>query len=161
MPLRYLGVSLHTKKVAIVQYQSLIEQIMVRIDNWTTKFLSYAEWAQLIKSILFSIQVFWSQVFIIPNKVIKDIEKLRRIFVRTGGVYASKKALIAWEHLWKPSTVGGLSLLNVHTWNKAAISKLLWSLGIKKDRLWVRWVHMYYRKQEIIWGLAASQTSWR
>ncbi|WMV07687.1 hypothetical protein MTR67_001072 [Solanum verrucosum] len=65
LPFKYLGVPLSTKRVSILQYQPLIDKIMHRVQSWTFRFLSYARRAQLIKSVLFSIQVFWSQVFII------------------------------------------------------------------------------------------------
>ncbi|WMV50192.1 hypothetical protein MTR67_043577 [Solanum verrucosum] len=71
LPFRYLGVPLSTKRVSILQYQPLIDKIMSRIQSWTSRFLSYAGRTQLIKSVLFSIQVFWSQVFVLPKKVFK------------------------------------------------------------------------------------------
>lgn len=39
---------------------------------------------------------------------------------------------------------GGLNLKNLLVWNQAAILKLLWDLGNKKDRLWVKSMHRYY-----------------
>ncbi|KAH0724767.1 hypothetical protein KY284_000632 [Solanum tuberosum] len=60
----------------------------------------------------------------------------------------------------RPRTVGGLNILDAQTWNKAAISKLLWNLCVKKDRLWVKWVHQYYGKQKTLWGVEAPQASW-
>lgn len=44
---RYLGVPLSTKRVSILQYQPLIDKIMERILNWTSRFLSYAGRTQL------------------------------------------------------------------------------------------------------------------
>ncbi|KAF3645514.1 hypothetical protein FXO38_19607 [Capsicum annuum] len=154
LPFRYLGVPLSTKKVSILQYQPLIDKIMGKIVSWTSRLLSYAGRAQLIKSILFSIQLFWSQIFIMPKKVVKCIEALCRNFLWSGGVDISKKALVAWEQLCRPYAVGGLNFLDIQTWNRAAISKLLWNLCKKKDRLWVKWVHLYYvsGKQGTPWG---------
>lgn len=48
------------------------------------------------------------------------------------GTHTSKKALIAWEQLYNPRTSRGLNLLDIHTWNKTAIGKLLWDLSKKK-----------------------------
>ncbi|WMV37355.1 hypothetical protein MTR67_030740 [Solanum verrucosum] len=160
LPFRYLGVPLSTKRVSILQYQPLIDKIMSRIQRWTFRFLSYAGRTQLIKSVLFSIQVIWSQVFVLPKKVVKCIATLCRTFLWTRGVDASRKALIAWEHLCSPKIVGDLNILNIQAWNKAAISKLLWNLSTKKDRLWVKWIHMYYGKQGTIWGVIPTQASW-
>lgn len=60
----------------------------------------------------------------------------------------------------KPKAVGGLNLLNVEVWNKAVICKLMWNLSKKKDRLWVQWVHVYYKKQIAGWSIEAKQASW-
>lgn len=75
-------------------------------------------------------------------------------------VDASRKAFIAWEQLCSSKTAGGLNLLDIQTWNKAAINKLQRSLSTKKDRLWVKWVHMYYGKQGTLWDVLAPQASW-
>lgn len=40
MPFKYLGVPLSTNRVTIVQCQLLIDKIMGRIQNWTSRFLS-------------------------------------------------------------------------------------------------------------------------
>jgi len=53
LPFRYLGVPLSTKMISLVQCKSLQEKMLGRITSWTTKFLSYAGRAQLIKSVLF------------------------------------------------------------------------------------------------------------
>lgn len=31
--------------------------------------------------------------------------------------------------------------------NKAAITKQFWSVSMKQDKLWVKWLHVYYIKQ--------------
>ncbi|KAH0776477.1 hypothetical protein KY290_007888 [Solanum tuberosum] len=93
---------------------------------------------QLIQSVLFSVQS----------------------FLWTGGTDTSKKALVAWDQLCKPQTAGGLNIVSIQEWNKAAICKLLWNLSKKKDKLWVQWVQMYYGKQGTMWNIQANQASW-
>ncbi|KAK4716502.1 hypothetical protein R3W88_014840 [Solanum pinnatisectum] len=144
----------------MVQYQPLIDKIIGRIQSWTSRFLSYARRVQLIKSVLFSIQIFWSQVFIFLKKVIKCIEGICRSFLWTYGTDISKKALVAWDQLCKPRTAEGLNIVSIQEWNKATICKLLWNLSKKKDKLWVQWVHMYYGKQGTVWNIQANQASW-
>lgn len=89
---------------------------------------------QVIKSVLFSNQIFWAQIFVMPKKVIRCIESICRKFLWFGGVDTSRKALIAWETLCWPKVAGGLNFLNIATWNKAVVCKLLWSLGKKKTK---------------------------
>lgn len=158
LPFRYLGVPLSTKRMSIVQCKPLIDKMLGRITSWTTRFLSYAGRAQLVKSVLFAIQIFWAQLFALPKKIIQAVESICRRFLWTGNAEASKKSLIAWEKLCCPKKCGGLNLLDVFAWNKAAIGKLLWNL-CKKDKLWVEWIHTYYG-QEGVWGIQAKQASW-
>ncbi|KAH0776403.1 hypothetical protein KY290_007814 [Solanum tuberosum] len=74
-----------------------------RITSWTTKFLSYAGRAQLIKSVLYAIQMFWSQIFSLPKKIIRTVEAMCRRFLWTGNIETSRKALIAWINCVGPS----------------------------------------------------------
>ncbi|KAH0715293.1 hypothetical protein KY284_008198 [Solanum tuberosum] len=74
-----------------------------------------------------------------------------KTFLWTGGCEISKRSLIAWERLCLPRAAGGLNILDVYQWNHASIGKLLWNICRKKDALWVKWVHLYYIKDDAIW----------
>ncbi|XP_060177768.1 uncharacterized protein LOC132607701 [Lycium barbarum] len=115
MPLRYLGVPLSTKRMTVAQCQPLLEKMLGRISSWTTKFLSYSSKVQLIKNVLFSIQVFWSQLFVLPSKIVKMIEATCRRILWTGGTKISKKALLAWDKICLTLTAGGLNILDIRT----------------------------------------------
>ncbi|OIT00882.1 hypothetical protein A4A49_60180, partial [Nicotiana attenuata] len=41
LPFKYLGIPLSTKKIALMQWQPLIEKITTKIFSWTAKKLSY------------------------------------------------------------------------------------------------------------------------
>lgn len=46
-------------------------------------------------------------------------------------------------------------------WNKAAILKKVWVLTLKKDRLWVHWIHAYYIENSYLMAFKChSTTSW-
>ncbi|XP_060210446.1 uncharacterized protein LOC132637365 [Lycium barbarum] len=115
---------------------------------------------QLIKAVLFSIQVFWAQVFILPKKVIKTIEATCRSFLWTGGAELSKKALLAWSRVCQPETAGGLNVIDISSWNKVTISKLLCNICHKNDKLWIKWLHCYYGNRRNILEDIPKQASW-
>nr|XP_016476659.1 PREDICTED: uncharacterized protein LOC107798203 [Nicotiana tabacum] len=131
-PFRYLGVPMSTKRLSAIQCVPLIEKMLHRIQNWATKYLSYAGKAVLVKSVLFAIQIFWAQIFILPKKVIQFIEIICRRFLWTGDAEPTKNALIAWERLCSPKFVGGLNFIDVALWNEAAICKFLWNICTMK-----------------------------
>ncbi|XP_021747408.1 uncharacterized protein LOC110713259 [Chenopodium quinoa] len=90
-PFRYLGVPLSSKKLTIAQCRPLVERVTARIDCWTSRHLSYAGRLQLIKSVLFGIQAYWAQIFILPKKILREIEAKFRVFLWTGkNTYAKK-----------------------------------------------------------------------
>lgn len=91
-------------------------------------------------------QAFWCQIFILPKKIVKEVEAFCRIFLWTGNTVNSKKALVAWEKLYLHKLVGGWNIKNIADWNKVSITKLMWALALKKDKLWVKWADGYYMK---------------
>ncbi|XP_019246435.1 PREDICTED: uncharacterized protein LOC109226086 [Nicotiana attenuata] len=123
LPFRYLGVPL-TTKMKVTQWQPLIDKIVARISSWTARKLSYAGRVQLIKYVLFGVQSYWSQMFLIPSKVIKLIEAYCRSFMWSGTNVITRRALISWERFCQPKSARGLNILNLKSWNKAAILNL-------------------------------------
>lgn len=161
LPFRYLGIPLDSKKLDIQHYLPLIEKITARVRCWSAKLLSYAGRSQLIKAVIFGIQSYWSQLFILPKKVLKAIDVICRTFLWTGSTSYSRRALVAWDKVCTPLNAGGLNIMNLSIWNKAAVSKLLWDLTRKKDCLWVKWIHSYYiKKGEVETTNVPKQAAW-
>lgn len=52
-----------------------------------------------------------------------------------------------------PKSEGGLGLFDLTAWNKALLTKHFWSIQSKKDSLWVRWIHHFYKLQDGLWVL--------
>ncbi|XP_010687394.1 uncharacterized protein LOC104901504 [Beta vulgaris subsp. vulgaris] len=96
LPFRYLGVPLSTKKLSYNTCKPLVEKIMARTQSWAAKLLSYAGRAQLVKSVLLSMQIFWCQIFMLPKKILKEIQGLCRSYL-WAGTQNSRKALVSWE----------------------------------------------------------------
>ncbi|XP_021737525.1 uncharacterized protein LOC110704045 [Chenopodium quinoa] len=81
LPFRYLGVPLSFKKLIVAQCRPLVERVTTRIGCWTSRNLSYDGRLQLIKSVLVGIQAYWAQIFILPKKILREIESKFRIFL--------------------------------------------------------------------------------
>lgn len=65
---------------------------------------------QLIQSVLLSIQNFASQIFLMPKKVLQQVETICKRFLWNGEVLNRGKALLAWETLCQPKVAGGLNI---------------------------------------------------
>ncbi|XP_060170357.1 uncharacterized protein LOC132601275 [Lycium barbarum] len=148
LPFKFLEVPLYTKKLTMVRWLPLIEKITAKISTWTAKKLSYVGRLQLVQVVIFGIQAYRSQMFIIPSKVLKAIESYCRSYVWSGTNIITKKALMAWERVCTPKSAGGLNLTNLQLWNKAAIAETCWDLEHKQDKLWIRWIHAFYIKEQ-------------
>lgn len=69
-----MGIPLSTRKVTIIQFLPLIDKMLLRIKSWMMKFLTNTGKLQLVKYILFSIEIYCSQVFFMAKKVIQVID---------------------------------------------------------------------------------------
>nr|XP_009628540.1 uncharacterized protein LOC104118866 [Nicotiana tomentosiformis] len=68
---------------------------------------------------------YWSQIFVLPKRIMRLIETICRTYLWTGTSATSRKALIAWEKVCQPKAAGGLNIINMGMWNKSAILKQL------------------------------------
>ncbi|GKB30917.1 RNA-directed DNA polymerase, eukaryota, reverse transcriptase zinc-binding domain protein, partial [Tanacetum coccineum] len=161
LPVRYLGVPLIAKRLSVKECGSLLDKIKSKVKNWKNRSLSYAGRLQLIAAVLESLHVYWASVFLIPATIIKEINKLLKWFLWNQGDTAKEKAKVAWKEVCKPKDEGGLGLKNLQTWNHALLAKHVWNIAIKKDTLWVKWVHSVKLRGKNIWGITTDfNDSW-
>lgn len=80
------------------------------ISSWTCRFLSYAGRLQLIKVVFMRIVNFWSAVFRIPSKCIKEVEQICSAFLWTGPELKITCAKVAWKDVCMIKNEGGLGL---------------------------------------------------
>nr|GEY63836.1 hypothetical protein [Tanacetum cinerariifolium] len=108
--------------------KELIEKVKARVQDWKNKSLSFAGRIQLIKSVIGSMHIYWASIFIIPNRVLLDLEQIMR-------------------------DEGGLELRRLDCFNKALIVSHLWKLISMKDLLWDKWVHAYKLRGQSFWDV--------
>lgn len=93
--------------------------------------------------------------------MLKHIEGICRSFLWSNNSTINSKAPVAWEKVCEPSKSGGLKVLSICDWIIALRTKLLWSLSTKADKLWVRWIHMYFMKEvEVAEFIPKDNASW-
>ncbi|KAL6512997.1 hypothetical protein OROHE_019787 [Orobanche hederae] len=145
LPFKYLGVPLSSKRLSIAQFQPLFDKLLGKIRHWTSKFLSYGGRLQLVQSVLYAVQNFWSQIFCFPNRVMKMINTICRQFLWSGDA-AGRKSPVAWDIVCRPKSEEGLGLAHLETWNRVCFLKMLWEIHLKADKLWIKWIHHFYVK---------------
>lgn len=109
-PVRYLGVPLISTRLVHKDCRVLVEKVKNRLGDRRNKSLLFAGRLQLIISVLFAMHIYWSSVFILPESITTDIEKLLRGYLWCNGEMKKGKAKVAWEDLCVPRDECGLGL---------------------------------------------------
>ncbi|GKB64967.1 hypothetical protein Tco_0921153 [Tanacetum coccineum] len=161
LPVRYLGVLLVTKKIGVADCKQLVDKVKHILSDWKNKSLSYAERAQLISSVLGSMQVYWGYVFLLLKSVINEIEKMFKNFLWNSEESCKGKSKVAWMDLCKPKDQGGLGFKSLELWNKTLLVKHLWNVASRQESLWVKWINVVKLKKMSVWDITAdSKDSW-
>uniref|UniRef100_A0A803PF12 Reverse transcriptase domain-containing protein n=1 Tax=Cannabis sativa TaxID=3483 RepID=A0A803PF12_CANSA len=84
LPFKYLGLPICAKRISKEDCKLLVDKMIARIKVWSSRNLSYAVRALLINSVLLTIHAYWSQVMILPKRVMVDIEVVCRSFLWKG-----------------------------------------------------------------------------
>ncbi|XP_028097184.1 uncharacterized protein LOC114297036 [Camellia sinensis] len=109
--------------------------------------------------------VYWSSLFILPKRVIREIEGILRAFFWSGTDLKKHSAKIAWEKICVPKNKGGLGFKSLEVWNMAAIAKHIWFLFSGGEMsMWCQWVKSYLLKGRSFWKVKVPHNSswvWR
>lgn len=162
LPIKYLGVPLISTKLKKVYCNALVDRLTSRIRSWPCKFLSYAGRIQLVSSVLFAIQVFWTSNWILPKGVQKKIEKVLCSFLFQGDDVRKGGAKVAWGSLCLPKKEGGLWFKGVDAWNRAAMTKHIWHILSDQDQsILTSWVRFYYSRYLVYQAPLDCSWTWR
>ena len=154
LPVRYLGVPLISTKLSSSDCRILLEKIVARIKNWIAKHLSYGGRLQLIKSVLFSLQIYWMGLFILPKKIINKVDQLLRSFLWSGPELKFKGAKVSWDSITCLKSEGGLGIKEMDVWNKACMARLIWNIcQVSSSSLWVDWVKTHLIRGHSFWDI--------
>lgn len=64
---------------------------------------------------------------------------------------------MTWDKICDPKIAGGLNITPLLEWNQATMSKLLWNLQVKANKLWVKWIDVYYLKNQDVMTWKGTQ----
>lgn len=159
LPVSQGSLSAITTRLKHIDCQQLLDRILSRIKLWTAASLSYAGRLQLIKSVIFSIQVYWSSIFLLPQATLKKIDQLLSAFLWKGTSLGHSGAKVAWHKICVPKEEGGLGVMRIKEWNKAALSKHIWRLHCNENSLWTNWTHKVILRGRSFWTMKACKNS--
>ncbi|XP_071718721.1 uncharacterized protein [Rutidosis leptorrhynchoides] len=158
LPIRYLGVPLVSSRLQYRDCKILVEKVQRRISDWKNKTLSFAGRMQLINSVLALMHIYWASVFLLPDAIMRDIEKLLRGFLWCHGEMKRGKSKVKWSTVCLPKAEGGLGIRSLKMWNVALMTSHIWRLFSNKNSLWVKWIHSYRLKSHSFWDVKIVAT---
>lgn len=103
LPVRYLGVHLCTKKITIADCAVLLQAIKTKLNSLAFKALSFAGRQQLLDTVFTSLTNFWSNFFILPKGVTKEISSLCGKFLWKGNIEIELRLEYPGRKLLKPN----------------------------------------------------------
>lgn len=161
LPVCFLGVPLITTKLSFNECMPLIQKLTSRISSWVCLVLSFAGRLQLIKAVLFSVQAFWTNHFLLPKGVHKHMQQLFTRFLWKGDATSLGGAKVSWNDICLPKEEGGLGIKSTIEWNHAQILTHLWKVATKSTSLWASWVQKTVLKTKNFWAIdIPSDCSW-
>ncbi|GKD14646.1 hypothetical protein Tco_1199053 [Tanacetum coccineum] len=153
LPVKYLGVPLVSSRLIYRDCKELIERVQDRVQDWKNKSLSIVGRLQLAQSVLGSMHIYWASVFILPSRVLLDIEQIIQGFLGYQGIMRKGKANVAWEDVFRPKKEGGLGLRRLDEFNKALMISHVWKLISLRVSLWVQWIYKYKIRGRNFWDI--------
>lgn len=136
LPVRYLGVPMCTKKLSLLNWEPLLQQVKARLSSWSAKSLSFSGRLLLIKTVISGITTFWYSSFILPKACIKRVNSLCGLLLWNGTTECHQSARVSWDKVTLTKEQGGLGIRDLYTWNRACILKLIWLLFFRPDTVW-------------------------
>lgn len=158
---KFLGVPLISSHLCVNDCMPLIEKITSRMNSWAFTLLSFAGRALLIKSVIYAIEAFWCNHFILSDSVHANIQSLLTRFLWKGNINHKGGSKVAWSTICLPREERGLGLKNMIDWNKAQIMHHLIQVISNSDTLWATWVRRLVIKNNHLWTLKVpTNCSW-
>lgn len=69
LPIMYLGVPLHWKKLQLDDRNKLVEKVEKRLQGWKSKLMSLGGRITLLNSVVSAIPLYWLSLYKMPSKI--------------------------------------------------------------------------------------------
>ncbi|PNX88133.1 ribonuclease H [Trifolium pratense] len=131
----YLGLPsmIGRKKKDVFAY--IKDRVWKRINSWKGRSLSRAGKEVMIKSVLQAIPSYVMSIYLLPDSIIKDIERMMNSFWWGGGANNKGIRWLAWDRMTLPKSQGGMGFRDLHTFNMAMIAKQGWNIMTRPHTL--------------------------
>lgn len=137
---KYLGLpsNLGNNKTTLFSY--IENKTNKKIQRWKENFLNQARKEILLKSVITTLPSFAMSCFLIPKKTCNNIDKKQRRFWWGQKEKGKKINWVKCDTLRKNKNDGGLGFRDLHSYNKALLTKQAWRIIKNLDNLWTKFL---------------------
>lgn len=134
-PIKYLGMPLGENPKSLSTWKPVIDNFRGKLATWKRRYLSFGGRITLIKSVLFSLPIYFLSLLKMPKEVVKSLESIQLNFLWGGFDLKRKLHMVAWTKIIKGSKAGRLGIRDISCMNDALLMKWWWRYGIEKEAL--------------------------
>jgi hypothetical protein len=131
----YLGLPSMVGRSKKATFGFIKDRIWRKINSWRGRALSKAGKDVMIKSVLQAIPSYIMRVYLIPESIISEIERMLNSFWWGDGSNNKGIRWLAWDKLTKPKAAGGLGYRDFHVFNMSLIAKQAWKFLSEPEKL--------------------------
>ncbi|XP_038988602.1 uncharacterized protein LOC120112787 [Phoenix dactylifera] len=134
--LTYLGVSITGRRLRVAECSYLVQRVESRLEGWRAASLSMMGRLTLIRSVLGSMPVYLMANTVVPKMTLLRVERLLRCFL--WGSYGGGHGvhLVAWEHVCRPTSEGGLGVQSLLERRELFIARHAARFLLQPHELW-------------------------
>jgi hypothetical protein len=118
----YLGLPSMVGRSKKETFAFIKDRIWKKINAWRSRPLSRAGKEVMIKSVLQAIPAYIMNIYLLPDNLITEIERMINAFWWGGGSNNSGIKWLAWDKLACPKDEGGLGFRDFHSFNMAMVA---------------------------------------
>jgi hypothetical protein len=96
-PMRYLGISVHYRKLTLTEWKLIEERLQIRLSSWKCNLFSLGERLVLINSVLSNMVLHTISFFLLPKGVLYKLDYYRLRFFWQWNIEKNKYQLAKWS----------------------------------------------------------------